>query len=484
MLIVHLSAMFLAFTATASATTTKTLAATSGCTVGSTVVFASATNGIYVTADTTQTNTPLLAEQANPQAWEEYKIVDAGNGWVGLKALSNGLYVSADLNNGDALEAGWATTIQSWEMFQLSALSNGYYSLQSYASGYYVSANPDDAKTPLMAQWATTAQEWEEFVCTPVGQAPAGTQRQEMLQFINNISGSKTMAGQHNRESDEGNFIQAMDNITGDYPALWGGDFLYESDQIANRQNMINYEIQGGQKGAAIDLMYHACPPTQAESCDWDGGVLSTLTDAQWSDLVTDGGTLNGVWKSRLDNIAPYFQQIQSAGLPVIFRPMHEMNQSAFWWGGRPGSTGTAKLFQVTRDYLTNHWGLFNIVWVWSMQDIWDSSTGSYDFSEYDPGSVAVIPMWDVMSLDFYDGAGFTTAKYNAVSSYAGSKPIAIGECEQLPTPSQLAAQPKWIYFMGWAELIQENDTNAQIQATYWAPDVLTTNGNNKMPGW
>ncbi len=304
--------------------------------------------------------------------------------------------------------------------------------------------------------------------------------RQMLLQLISNISGTQTMAGQHNRESQQGNFIQIMDSLTSDYPALWGGDFLYESDQIANRPNMIAYEIEGGEQGAVISLMYHACPPTQSESCDWQGGVLSSLTDAQWSDLVTEGGTLNQVWKSRLDSIAPYFQQIQNAGLPVLFRPQHEMNQGAFWWGGRPGPNGTAKLFQITHDYLVNNWGLTGIVWVWSMQDIWDNSTNSYDFSEYDPGS----SYWDVMALDFYDGTGYTTAKYNDMTSYAGSKPIAIGECEVLPTSATLAAQPRWIYFMGWAELIQEDESNQAIQATYWGPSVLTLNGNHEMPGW
>jgi mannan endo-1,4-beta-mannosidase len=309
----------------------------------------------------------------------------------------------------------------------------------------------------------------------------AGTSpRNTLLQFIWSISGNKTVAGEHNRESSQGNFIQAMDDVTGHYPALWGGDFLFESNEIANRPNVISYLTQGFGGGSIISLMYHACPPTEDESCSWDdiGGASPVhLTDAQWSDLVTDGGMLNGVWKSRLDAIAPYFQQLKSAGMAALFRPQHEMNQGVFWWGGRPGAGGTSALFQVTHDYLVNHWGLDNIVWVWSMQDIWDSSTGSYDFDQYNPGD----SYWDVMSLDFYDGAGYTDQKYQAMLAEAGNKPIAIGECEALPTPDELTAQPRWVYFMGWAELIQQNDSNAQITATYTAPSVLT---QDKMPGW
>jgi hypothetical protein len=214
------------------------------------------------------------------------------------------------------------------------------------------------------------------------------------------------------------------------------------------------------------------------KSCIWDdiGGARPVhLTDAQWSDLVTDGGMLNGVWKSRLDAVAPYFQQLQAAGMAALFRPQHEMNQGVFWWGGRPGQGGTSALFQVTHDYLLDHWGLDNIVWVWGMQGIWDSSTNSYDFDQYNPGD----SYWDVMSLDFYDGTGYTDQKYQAMLAEAGNKPIAIGEREVLPTPDELTAQPRWVYFMGWAELIQQNDSNAQITATYTAPSVLT---QDKMP--
>lgn len=454
----------------------------SQCSVGSTVTLASKTNGLYVTADTTLNNTPLLSEATWSRGWEQYKLVSAGSGYVALQAQSNGKYVSTDLNNGDAIEAGWATAIQGWERFQIVATSDGYYAFKSSASGYYITANAAVGNAPLAANQATAIQDWEKFVCRPASGESPSPLRAKLLNFINSNSGHMTMAGEHNRESSQGNFIQQVHDITGDYPALWGGDFLYESDQISNRQNMINYEISGGKMGAVISLMYHACPPTSAESCGWDPGVIHTSLDAnQWSDLVTDGGGLNQVWKSRLDAIAPFFLQIQSAGLPVLFRPFHEENQCVFWWSCHAGSDGTAKLFQLTRDYLTHHWGINNIVWVWSMQDIWDSNTNSYDFNLYDPGT----DFWDVMSLDFYDGAGFTQAKYSAMLNYAGNRPIAIGECGKIPTPSELAAQPRWIYFMGWAELaVPPSETTSDLQATYWASDVLTANGNNKMPGW
>ncbi len=301
--------------------------------------------------------------------------------------------------------------------------------------------------------------------------------RQKLLDYIASISGKKTLAGEHNRESTQGNFIQAMHDVSGHFPALWGGDFLFETNEIANRPKVISYLTQGWKGGAAVSLMYHACSPAMAETCTFDNGIKAHLSDPQWADLTTDGGTLNKVWKARLDAISPYLQQLKDAGIAPILRIHHEMNQGVFWWAGRKGPTGTAKLFQITHDYLVKTKGFDNIVWVWSVQDIWDNQTNSWNFEAYNPGAA----YWDIMALDFYDGKGFTSDKYNAMLAVAGSKPVTIGECTTLPTAKQLTDQPRWLYFLGWSELTQQSNSNSAITAVYTAPNVLT---QDEMPGW
>ena len=298
------------------------------------------------------------------------------------------------------------------------------------------------------------------------------------LNYLYSISGSKTASGIHNREpnSAPATWTNQVKATTGQYPALWSGDFLFSSADVANRQTMINEAKAQWARGSLINIMFHACPPTQAEPCQWEGGVKSTLSDAQWQELITNGTTLNTNWKRRLDVVAGYLQDLKNSGVEVYFRPLHEMNQGVFWWAGRTGSNGTAKLFQITRDYLRNTKGLTNLIWVWDLQDF---SSLSSDLANYNPGA----SYWDVLALDMYysDGQGYTTAKYNALVNTAGSKPIAIGECEVLPTPSLLAAQPKWAFFMGWSELVFNKNSTAAIQQAYGASNVVT---QNEMPGW
>jgi mannan endo-1,4-beta-mannosidase len=303
----------------------------------------------------------------------------------------------------------------------------------------------------------------------PAQAAPSGS---KVMQYINSISGTKTIAGQHNREpnAEPAKWTNAIHATTGRYPGLWSGDFLFYQEEIAARWTMIAEAKRQWNSGAVVNIMWHACPPTQGEACGWEGGVMSHLADWQWNELVTPGTGLNNAWKARIDTIVPYLQDLKNNGVEVLWRPLHEMNQGAFWWGGRPGPNGTRKLYQLTHDYLTAK-GLTNLIWVWDVQDL------SWDFADYNPGDA----YWDIAALDVYGGDGFTTRKYEAMLAVAGNKPIAIGETERLPSPEVLAAQPRWVFFMAWAELVYNANSESEIRRVYGDGRVIT---RDELPGW
>jgi mannan endo-1,4-beta-mannosidase len=239
---------------------------------------------------------------------------------------------------------------------------------------------------------------------------------------------------------------------------------------------MINEAREQWKRGALVHLMYHACPPIQSEACEWKGGVLSGLSDDHWNELVTDGTPLNDVWKSRLDSIVPYLQDLKNNGVAVLWQPLHEMNQKAFWWGGRPGPNGTRKLYQITHDYLVKRRGLTNLIWIWDIQDF---EYLGQDLGGYNPGD----SYWDIAALDVYasDGRGYTNDKYNAMVNVAKGKPIAIGECDRLPRAEELTAQPGWVFFVAWAELVKTKNSPQEIGRLYESRKTLTL---DELPGW
>lgn len=286
-----------------------------------------------------------------------------------------------------------------------------------------------------------------------------------VLEYLQSIRGKQTIAGIHNREPNRQPRKQtdAIFSRVNKYPGLWSGDLLFSADDVQNRTTMIQECKQQWDQGAIVQVMAHVAPPNQPEVCRWEGGIMSHLSDAQWKDLTSNNGLLNQAWKARLDGFAVHLQFLKDSGVPVLFRPLHEMNQGKFWWGGRPGPDGTAKLYRLTHDYLTKTKKLTNLIWVWDMQDL------SRDFADYNPGA----SYWDIFAFDIYD-QGYNKSWYDYILPIVGKKPMAIGECERLPTPQLLAEQPNWCFFMSWAELTFEKNTDAQIRELYNAPNVVT----------
>ena len=181
--------------------------------------------------------------------------------------------------------------------------------------------------------------------------ASSGGAKQQVMSYLQGVSGNHTLVGQHNKfNNDPAGATDQVTAITGRAPAYWNADFGWGTDQIGNRQKMTNEAISQYRSGALTGLMFHTCAPTGDEYCSWDDigtpGKSKQLTADQFTQLVTPGTALYNTWISRLDELVPFFQQIKDAGQAVMFRPLHEMNQCVFWWACHTGPNGSARLYQ------------------------------------------------------------------------------------------------------------------------------------------
>ncbi|MFI0242168.1 glycosyl hydrolase [Streptomyces sp. NPDC016845] len=299
----------------------------------------------------------------------------------------------------------------------------------------------------------------------PDAEAFPSRSRQQVIDYLKSISGSNIVSGQHNKEpaGSPGQYTQQVKDVTGQYPGLWGGDLMFNAADVANRQRVIDQAKTEWNNGSLVTLTWHVCPPTQGSSCAFEGGVKSSISDTQFNQVVTDGTSLNTAWKRRLDEAVPYLNQLKSAGVPVLFRPLHEMNETWNWWGHRPGANGSAKLYKITHDYLVGK-GLSNLIWVWNVQD---NPAGGW--AGYYPGSSYV----DVVSLDVWYKSYPSSSDYTQMQSIAAGKPIALAETGKIPTASLLDSQTRWAYFMMWSEQLRGQNSNTEIQNGYFHPRVL-----------
>lgn len=155
--------IFQPFTSTGGVPTpTPTPIGNGGAPIGKTIWLQTTNNHNYVSARANQTNAPLNASATQVQAWEEFDVIDAGNGFIALKAHANGNYVSVKIDQTNSPLDAIATQLQGWEKLQWLPQSNGTIALQSQANGDYVSARTDQTNTPLDAN-VTLIQGWEQF---------------------------------------------------------------------------------------------------------------------------------------------------------------------------------------------------------------------------------------------------------------------------------------------------------------------------------
>jgi mannan endo-1,4-beta-mannosidase len=317
---------------------------------------------------------------------------------------------------------------------------------------------------------------WETFVLGLNAKVmPPANAKEKVLSYLASQRGKKTLAGQHDKLNGTPTIANnAVVNITGKSPALYSADFGFGADSVDNRGKMIDVMIDQWNQGAVVQLLYHTCVPTGDEYCGWDdigGAAPKHLNDSQWQEIVTNGTPLNNVWKQRLDGLSTHFAKLKAANVAPLFRPLHEMNQGVFWWGGRGGPEGTRKLFQITHDYLVNEKGFDNIIWVWDIQDF-GSLAG--DIPAYDPGKA----YYDIVALDVYE-SGYTQQYYDLIKQAAGNKLMAIGECASVPSLDKLASQPDWSFFMLWPDFIDQN--KSILPGVYASDRVLT---RDELPGW
>jgi GH25 family lysozyme M1 (1,4-beta-N-acetylmuramidase) len=121
-------------------------------------------NNRYVSADGGG-KSPLIANRDAIGAWEQYDVVDAGNGDVALRSHSNGLYVTAD-SAGNAPLIANRPSIGAWERFTVVNNADGTMSLFANINGKYVTAD-NAGNSPLIANRDSIGA-WEKFTKVPV----------------------------------------------------------------------------------------------------------------------------------------------------------------------------------------------------------------------------------------------------------------------------------------------------------------------------
>ncbi len=236
--------------------------------------------------------------------------------------------------------------------------------------------------------------------------------------------------------------MQAVYNLTGQWPALTGMDCATP----AGMNEVVRYLTDMWNAGNLVTLSCHFRNP-------WTGGSATNWgnpdTADQWDRrsvlaLTVPGTTVYNNWISMLDNIAANLQILEDRGVTVMWRPLHELNGTWFWWGGQSPSDFTA-LWRHMFDYFTRVKGLDNLLWVYS------PNSGMNATANYPGGDVV-----DMVGLDEYSSVNENPLQINSAGEYDQlvntGKPIGLFEFG--PIPATGASWDTTTY--SWANLIRD----------------------------
>lgn len=215
-------------------------------------------------------------------------------------------------------------------------------------------------------------------------------------------------------------------------PEVMGGELsdLMSYPGFEPNRNAINELIRHGQTGHIVTLVWHPDNPTS-------GAFGKPISTANLRSMVKDSTKVGQRWQTQLDRAAAVLRKFRNAGVPVLFRPLHEQNGDFFWWGHN-GSRGAAlrgrqaawaAMWQDMVTELTVRKGLDNLLFVFGTNQV--NYDGVAPPLTYYPGGRWV----DVVSIDVYDEeldlAGSTRGIQHYAALVGTGKPFGLAEFGQ-----------------------------------------------------
>ena len=322
------------------------------------------------------------------------------------------------------------TPVQSWHNAGGMVTISWHWSVPT--SNPYVSAVPvslySGPNKVIPSDWSGNIQLTTQATKDILAKASIGSK------LIVKITNVKPGAQGSIKNSSWAGFVDESGN-NWDYFNISGDSYSMTLDQTTLNEMRANGLILGGHDYTITGVTVEA-----AGSVKYD--FYAAKNEFTLDDAVKDGTWANRFMKADLEKLIPYLIQLKQAGIPVLWRPLHEAAGKWFWWGN--GSAESyVKLWRYMYDYFKQK-GLNNLIWVWTSEKA--------DASWY-PGDEYV----DVIGTDAYGqqnvplSAEEMAERFNTLAYRYPKKMIALTECGTVTDiPNQWKQNAKWSWFMPW----------------------------------
>ena len=246
---------------------------------------------------------------------------------------------------------------------------------------------------------------------------------------------------------------------TGKYPAMNVYDYInLHASKDVNSAGWVDYSDittakNWWKEGGIVGAMWHwQVKANNGTDYTCTPGTAAGETSFDASKVYVEGTSENTLAKQQLDQLCGYLKKMQDAGIPVVWRPLHEASGNVeqysggkawFWWGAK-GADVYKQLWQWMYNYMVKTKGLNNLIWVWTSQ--------TKDNNWY-PGDAYV----DIIGRDNYGATAATLAtEYETQKAAYPNKMITLSECGNSESTGMAKlssiwdAGSRWSWFMTW----------------------------------
>ena len=259
-------------------------------------------------------------------------------------------------------------------------------------------------------------------------------------------------------------------NATNDLTAMKGYDFIFCTGSY-HSDDMIDEAIEWSKEsGGLCAFTWHWNVPKDIDNPE--GGYAfytSEITNFSQVNAVTPGTKEYETVIHDIDLIATKIQRMESEGVTILFRPLHEASGAWFWWGlqGRDSATNEVfqKLWYMIYDRLENYHKLTNIIWVWNGQNPHTAiHPNAFDIEGidryYDQEDISAEALSTYYEKCYGELAGYDKYCAELAGMDSTGKMMALTECGYIPDPDGIkAANTMWLYYVVWnGDFIYETD--------------------------
>lgn len=385
---------------------------------------------------------------------------NSGNGWEELLAG----YVH--LNKGEntvSVKSYWGYTFLD-------------YLTISPAPEYLTNLSPDP--TPCDPDATDSAKRLYKYLCDNYGKHVLAGQQEYCGSHNYNKNALESQGLPIDYLVDNEAEFEYIQETTGKQPAIRGIDFLFYNTTQPYFDDAPERVIAWyKEKGGIPTVTWHWNVPTDGEDSTDAAFYVEHTGNTPFTNFSATNAVKEGTWENEkidkdIELLAEQFKKIQDAGVPVIFRPLHEAEGAWFWWGAE-GPEACKNLYHYLYDSLTQKYGIHNLIWEWT-------SSTNVTAADWYPGDDYV----DMVSIDKYNAINNSEPNYSAISASfytlvaqtEGKKMVAMSENDTIPTLDNLVDDKAyWLYFCPWYQRYLTELTGADELKELYTSDYCIT---------